>query len=225
MSSTKTDDRTTKARIRDAAITCVAEHGVAAMTARNVAKTAGVSPGLVIHHFGSMEDLRAACDESVAARIRRIKEDAAAAGVAMDPMEALKQQSEGPSLTRYLAQVLTDSSPRVDALVDELVADAVDYSEQMVESGLMKPTAYPQGRAAILVMWSLGNLVLGRHLERLLGVDVTETPEDPTTASAYLAPTLELMHDGVMTDASFELMRDAFVTGEAISDEGKGAAS
>jgi len=195
------------------------------MTARNVAEVAGVSPALVIHHFGSMEGLRSACDESIAARIRRIKEDAAAAGLAMDPMDVLKQQSEGPPIADYLSRVLVDGSLQVDALVDELVADAVDYSEQMVESGMMRPTAYPRARAALLVTWSLGNLVLGRHLERLLGVDVTETLERPTETSAYLEPMLELMHDGTMTDAMFELVRDALVTGEAVADEGKEVAS
>ncbi|MBE0527970.1 MAG: helix-turn-helix transcriptional regulator, partial [Thermoleophilia bacterium] len=111
MCSDLPDDRTTKARIRDAAIRCVAERGITAMTARHVAEVAGVSPALVIHHFGSMEGLRAACDESVAARIRRIKEDAAAAGLAMDPMDALRRQAEGPPITDYLAQVIVDSSP------------------------------------------------------------------------------------------------------------------
>src|SRR5674476_1121889 len=61
------DDRSTKARIRDAAIDCVAEHGVAATPARRVAAAAGVSTGLVIHHFGPMEGLRSECDEYVAA--------------------------------------------------------------------------------------------------------------------------------------------------------------
>ena len=50
-------DRTAKARIRDAAIECYAFHGDDC-TARMVAEKAGVSPGLVIHHFGSMEGLR-----------------------------------------------------------------------------------------------------------------------------------------------------------------------
>lgn len=211
MSSIPTDDRTTEARIRDAAIVLVAERGLAAFTARNVAEAAGVSPGLVIHHFESMGGLRKACDRHVLAFIRGIKTDAAVKGIAYDPMETFKQQSEGIPVSLYIASVITESSPEVDELVDEMVADAVVYSEQMIESGLLKPTAFPEGRAAILVAWSLGNLVMRKHLKRLLGVDVARLPENPADAAPYLGPMFELTHDGMTTDAVFEMMQQVLV--------------
>ena len=86
------DDRTAKARIRDAAIVCFAEHGIAATTARKVATAAGVSPGLVMHHFGSMEGLRAACDRHVTAMIRDLKGEAMGAGAGFDPVAALRYE-------------------------------------------------------------------------------------------------------------------------------------
>ena len=67
------DDRSTAARIRDAAIGLFAERGVAATTVREIAEAAAVSPGLVIHHFGSKDALRAACDEHIAASLREQK--------------------------------------------------------------------------------------------------------------------------------------------------------
>ena len=211
MSSRPSDDRTTEARIRDATIELVAERGLPAFTARNVAEAAGVSPGLVIHHFETMSGLRKACDRYVAAEIRRIKAEAAAKGVAYDPMESFKQQSAGLPVSLYIASVLTESSPEVDELVDEMVADAADYSQQMVENGLLKPTAYPEGRAAILVAWSLGNLMMRNHLKRLLGVDIARTPGDPADAAPYMGPMIELLHNGMTTDVAFELMHQAFV--------------
>ena len=78
-----TDDRTAKARIRDAAIECFARDGIDGTTARKVATSAEVSPGLVIHHFGSMEGLRSACDRYVAATIRDYKRNAISAGPTM----------------------------------------------------------------------------------------------------------------------------------------------
>ena len=59
------DDLRAEARIRDAAITLFGAHGIRATTIRSVAQAAGVSPGLVIHHFGSKEGLREACDDKV----------------------------------------------------------------------------------------------------------------------------------------------------------------
>ncbi|WP_329603806.1 helix-turn-helix domain-containing protein, partial [Nocardia seriolae] len=46
-----TDDLTTRARIRDAAITVFGEQGFG-VGVRAIAAAAGVSPGLVNHHFG-----------------------------------------------------------------------------------------------------------------------------------------------------------------------------
>ncbi|SPL95857.1 Transcriptional regulator, TetR family [[Actinomadura] parvosata subsp. kistnae] len=64
------EDLTTRARIRDAAMTLFAEQGVKATTIRGIAEAAKVSPGLVQHHFGTKEALRLACDEYVLTYIR-----------------------------------------------------------------------------------------------------------------------------------------------------------
>ncbi|MDH3261538.1 MAG: TetR family transcriptional regulator [Acidimicrobiia bacterium] len=205
-----TDDRTAKARIRDAAVVWFAEHGVAATTVRKVASAAGVSPGLVMHHFRSMEGLRSACDEYVVARIRDLKSDAMAAGTGFDPLAALRSSTAGPPIARYLARTLVDGSPYVDDLVDEIVADAVEYTQAGVETGLLIPGKYPQQRAAILTIWSLGALVLHEHLERLIGVDITGPLDDQRSASAYLAPLLEIF-SGFFTETTVKLMNEAFV--------------
>src|SRR5699024_11120142 len=56
-----TDDLHTKARIRNAAIDCFSRDGFD-VGIRQIAEVAGVSPGLVAHHFGSKAGLRAECD-------------------------------------------------------------------------------------------------------------------------------------------------------------------
>jgi AcrR family transcriptional regulator len=207
------DDRTAKARIRDAAVECFAEHGVPATTARKVAAVAEVSPGLVMHHFGSMDGLRTACDEYVTAVIRELKSGAMAEGAGFDPLAALRDQESGPPFARYLARTLIDGSPHVVDLVDELVADAVAYIETGVETGMLTPSRYPRERAAILTMWSLGALVLHDHLARLIGVDITEPLDNPQGASSYVAPVLEIL-SGFVTETTVELMSEAFVSRE-----------
>ena len=42
-------------------------------------------------------------------------------------------------------------------------------------------------------------------------MDIARTPENPEDAAAYMGPTLELYHQGLTTDAAFELMSRAFV--------------
>lgn len=63
-------DLTARARIRDAALQHFADRGAEATTVRAVAKAAGVTPGLVCHHFGSKRGLWEACDAYVLAYLR-----------------------------------------------------------------------------------------------------------------------------------------------------------
>ena len=58
-------DRTSVARIRDAALVRLADDGFAGTTVRAVATDAGVSPALVMHHIRSKDGLHAACDSYV----------------------------------------------------------------------------------------------------------------------------------------------------------------
>ena len=205
------DDRSTRARIRDAAISTFAELGVAATTARKVAAAAGVSPGSVIHHFGSMDGLRDECDRFVAAKIRDLKGGAMAAGAAFDPLQALRSAETDPPLARYLARTLTDGSGHVAGLVDELVDDAIEYTRLGVANGMLTPSRFPEERSAILTVWSLGALVLHEHLERLIGIDITGPVDDPKSATAYVGPALEIL-SGLLTDTAREMLEEAFVS-------------
>jgi AcrR family transcriptional regulator len=208
-----TEDRTTAARIRDAAITEFAANGVDGTSIRTIAATAGVSPGLVIHHFGSKDELRVACDEYVAGIIRDVKGSAMASGGAFDVTAAFRTVGEIPA-ARYLARTLVDGSRHVADLVDEIVHDAAKYVATGVETGMIKPSDHEWGRAAILTIWSLGALVLHEHLERLIGVDITaDFSTDPKQVAAYMAPILEIYGQGFLTDTTVQLMRAAFIDG------------
>jgi len=204
------DDRTAKARIRDAAIECFAENGVDATTARKVAAAADVSPGLVMHHFESMKGLRVACDEYVAATIRQLKSDAMSTGPDLDLLAALRGAKSG-SLMGYLAAVLSEDSPAVAKLVDELVSDAEGYLEQGVASGMVLASPDPRGRAAVMLLWSLGALVLHRQVYRILGVDLT-APEVVLSPefSAYAGPAYEIMSNGILTEEFAANVRETF---------------
>ncbi len=195
------DDRSTRARIRDAAIELVARQGVADLSARGVADLAGVSPGSVIHHFGSMDGLRRACDEYVAETIRTRKTEALQPGAAFD-LVGLVRDDDLRSLPAYLAAVVSDDSPAVTRLVDEMVADAAAYSEQGVSSGMLRHSDDPRARAALMVVWSLGALVLHRHLARHLDVDLTDPDVMSTPGFArYLRTVYEVFGRGLFTES------------------------
>jgi AcrR family transcriptional regulator len=197
-------DLTARARIRDAAIARFAAEGVSATSVRAIAGDAGVSPALVIHHFGSKDALRVACDQHVAGLIRERKRAAMNAGPGLDPLAALRESGQGPAVLRYLATTLVDGSPHVAELLDELIDDAVGYMDEGVATGMLRPTDDPRGRAVVLTIWSLGALALHQHLQRLLGADLTG---DPADALAYFLPASEMLGRGVITEEAYERMR------------------
>lgn len=200
------EDRTARARIRDAAIERFAAHGVAATSVKVIAADVGVSPPLVLHHFGSKDGLRVACDEYVAGVIRARKQAAMASGRLIDPMQALQEAQDGPPLLRYLARTIGDGSPHVDDLIDEMVDDAVAYMAQGVDSGLLKPSNHPRERAVVLVLWQMGALVLHEHAKRLLGTDLTA---DPQGQLDWALPAAEILSKGVFDVALYDRLRDA----------------
>lgn len=204
------DDRTARARIRDAAIARFAETGVAGTSIRTIAGAAGVSPGLVIHHFGSKDGLRVACDQHVAALVRDQKRTAMAEGVALDPLAALRRAGDGPPLLHYLARTLVDGSPHVAELVDGMVEDAVEYMEDGVASGLLKPSADRRAQVALLTIWSLGGLVMHEHYARLTGVDLTNVHADPEGAAEYFRAAVEVLGDGIFTPETIASVRARF---------------
>jgi len=200
-------DVTARARIRDAAIAHFGSDGVDATSLRVIAAAAGVSPALVIHHFGTKDGLREACDAHTVATIRRAKIAAMDAGPDIDVLAALRASGENLVLMRYLARTLVDGSPAVVRLVDELVDDAVEYLQRGVASGMLRACDDPRGRAVVLTIWSLGALVLHEHVHRLLGADLTGTTEGLV---AYGLPATELLAQGMLAAGVHERIRAQF---------------
>ena len=109
-------------RILQAAIALFGENGVNGTSLKAIAARAGGSPALILHHYGSKEGLRTACDQWVATSLRTIKTEAIAEGRNLDPLAVASSFEEHRPMMRYLARTLTDGSPHVNELVDELVA-------------------------------------------------------------------------------------------------------
>ncbi|GAA5039629.1 AcrR family transcriptional regulator [Thermocatellispora tengchongensis] len=211
-------DRTARARIRDAAIERFAAHGVAATNLKDIAADAGVSTPLVIHHFGSKEGLRAACDEYVASVIKEQKSTSMAAttGKSLDPFQAVREAYEGTPIMRYLAKTIVDGSAHVDELVDEMIENSLLYMDEGVKSGLLTPTENPRERAVVLFLWQMGALVLHEQVERLLGIDLI----DDTAGSAikWARINADILAKGVINEQLYEKWRDAMVAAEQQSD-------
>jgi len=165
------DDVTAAARIREAALERFPRDGFEATTVRAIAEDAGVSPALVLHHFGSKAGLRRACDLYVVDRLRTVKADAIESDRLTDPdMMATGFQMAGP-LMGYMAWALSSGSDTAAELFDDLVAKSVELLELAAEHGALQRSPDPQARAAVQLAMQMGALVMQEHLGRALGVD------------------------------------------------------
>jgi TetR/AcrR family transcriptional regulator, regulator of cefoperazone and chloramphenicol sensitivity len=164
MRSTTSDDLTTRARIRDAAILLVAGRGWPATTMRAVAAAAGVSPGLVVHHFGSRDGLKKACDEHVLADLHAEIEAASERPAGSDVIGQLSHDPANAPRAAYAAQALSEEGEFARALVALVAADTARYLRSGAEQGLLKPSSDPDRLAELLTLYSLGARVIARHL-------------------------------------------------------------
>jgi AcrR family transcriptional regulator len=191
------DDRTTVARIRDAAIAEFGQHGFD-VGLRTIAKTAGVSPALVIHHFGSKENLRAACDDYIAEEIRSGK---SATIKSNDPATWFAQMAEIESyapLMAYLVRSMQSGSELAKTLWRRMIDNVEQYLDEGVRAGTIKPSRDPRARARFLGLAGGGFL---------LYLQLHDNPTDLRAvlhdyAEDMVLPALELYTNGLMADST-----------------------
>ena len=201
------DERSARERILDAAIARFAEHGVAGTSLKAIAEQADVSQALIVHHFGSKQGLRDACDAHIIGVIRDQMRQAADEGADLDVLAAFRrrQQAQAHALP-YLARALSEGGPAAVALVDELAEETLRSTEQGVADGTYVPAAHPRERALVLLIWSLGAVTLHEHVKRLLGADLTG---EPAALLPYLRGATELLTDGLFSEDLRDSVRDA----------------
>ena len=198
------DDRTAVARIRDAAIEQWGEHGFN-VGLRTIAEKAGVSAALVIHHFGSKDGLRKACDDYIAEEIRTGK---SASMQTSDPAEWFRLMAEIDSyapMMAYLVRSMQSGSDLAKMLWQRMIDNAEEYLEEGVRNGLLKPSRDPRARAKFMGLTGGGGFFLFIQMH-----------DNPTDLRAVLRdygeemtlPALELYTEGLLTDST---MYDAFL--------------
>jgi AcrR family transcriptional regulator len=188
MSSVTDDgDLTAKANIRNAALRLFAERGHDAVTVREIAAAAGVSPALVVHHFGSKDGLRAAVDGYAAKAFDSLFEmegqDLAKvltgdSGVSVAEMFA-RAFPHGSPLPAYLRRLLLVNDPAGAALFGRWYALTRQLLDSMAETGATRPSEDPAVRAAFFLVNDLALILLRNQIAAAIGVDPL-TPEGMT---------------------------------------------
>ena len=207
MLNMRSADLTTVARIRDAAIDQFGSRGFDTGV-RAIAEAAGVSPALIIHHFGSKEGLRKACDDYIAAEIRSEKSQALQSSDAATWLAQIAEIESFAPMMAYLVRSMQTGGELGKALWRTMVTNTEAYLADGVRAGTIKPSRDPAARAKYLAMVGGGAFLLYLQLH-----------DNPTDLRAVLhdyshdmvLPALELYTEGLLTDST---MFEAFLARE-----------
>jgi TetR/AcrR family transcriptional regulator, regulator of cefoperazone and chloramphenicol sensitivity len=174
MSSDPTD-LTSAAAIRIAAMELFAERGYADVTIRQIAAATGVSPGLVIHHYGSKENLREVLEERVAAFVdamladlEKAPDDGGSASVAELFADRLERE---PTMAGYIRRLLSDGGPAGISLFGRLYQATQAGMRSMEAAGVVRPARDDAVRSAFLLSNDLALVLLRPHIRQVTGID------------------------------------------------------
>ncbi len=152
-----------------------AERGAAAVTVREIAAAAGVSPGLVMHHYGSKDGLKDAVDrravaffEEMIGELARTGEEGGSASLAELFADRLERE---PVMADYVRRLLLDGGEAADALFAKLFESTVAGMRSLAAAGVVRPAQDERIRAAFLLANDLSLVLLRRQIAQVTGTD------------------------------------------------------
>lgn len=203
-------DRTTRARIRDAALWRFAQDGFAAGTVRTIAADAGVSPALVMHHYESKQGLRQTCEDYLIAVVEQKFAALDTGGDTLDAWTALVD--ERLPLIPFLGRVLADGGESATRLLRRLVTSTERTLDDWQRKGRVRPSTDPHARAVVVLSWDLSRVLLADQIRAATDID----PQSGQGLARLSMAALDIYVHGLLVDsewtrtltASMQALRD-----------------
>jgi len=196
------DDPSRIERIRHAALKSFATYGTSATSLRTVAEAAGVSVGLVQHHFTNKAGLIKAVDDYALSVVVTI----IAQPMSGPPADSLNEMGtrvtqivgEYPDVMDYCGRALIDGSPLGVMIFDMLVNNGTARWHQRGERGESRPDVDLTWAAINSLVLALGTLILRTHVERHL----PEPLSAPAQLERWQASVNTLLREGLFRPVS-----------------------
>ena len=190
------------ARIREAALRLYAEHGPQATTIRMVAENAGMSPGAVMHHFKSKDDLSEAVQRAVITKIRQVVNGV---GLSDTPDVAARARrrafdqliTENPSIAGYMRRAALEGGPAGVALFAEGFELVRAEMQTMVQANIARPLPDPEVGLVLYRAINLAHIFFGPLIEQMLGLSLT----DPAVLERFADAAVDLLTHPVFIEA------------------------
>lgn len=168
--ATQTSDLTAAARIRNAALEGFARDGIGATSIRDVAKAAGVSPGLVQHHFKTKDDLRDAVNGYVIETALEAFSDLPVEGSAELIQQAMGDRvtafvRDHPTALRYVARSVAEGDRAALAIFDSFVEIAQEQWQRLADEGALRSDIDLTWTALHVVVLNLATVLFAQAIE------------------------------------------------------------
>jgi AcrR family transcriptional regulator len=164
------DDLTAKARIRNAALDLYARDGEERTSLRAVASAAGVTLGLVQHHFKTKAGLRRAVDQLVvdyfAQTVAAVPTDGTPEDVASARDEAVRRMlGDNPPVVNYIRRVVLEPSENQLQLLDGIVDFTRSEIGMLRDAGLASKKRPESHQIVTVLVRQFGELLLQPMIE------------------------------------------------------------
>lgn len=178
-----------------AAIDAIAKDGVAATTVRELAELVGVSPPLIIHHFGSKAGLVTACDDHVRAVIEETIATMMTNGWDASVQALLAVPDVGRAVD-YVSRSLADGGDIGRWWFDQLLDMAVDVNGRMVAAGSVRRLDDEEMGIMLVSAIDIGMLLMRPLVEARLGQSLTA----PETLDRWARAEVDLLTNGYLIE-------------------------
>jgi AcrR family transcriptional regulator len=145
MRSAEATEATTRDQIVAGAMRLFGARGIGATSLREVARDAGVSPALVVHHFGGKDGLVAAVDEAALRAFGEAYRD----DEDPPPAELLRRRAEQtaavmrerPDICAYLGRAMVEVTPGAARLFGLMISSGREEIERLIQAGAIRADA------------------------------------------------------------------------------------
>lgn len=145
------------------------DKGFKGATMKTIAAAAGVSVGLVQHHFGTKDGLRAACDERVVDLVR-MKVAMLEDGTLTDPRSLAALMAMAPQVQHYVSRALVEDSPGIGGMVSIVMDLTEDFLVANFPQQFEPDAQKTRDAAAVMTAINTSTMVLQPHLARRMGL-------------------------------------------------------
>ena len=190
----------TRENLLEVATRAFARDGFAATSLRSIAKEAGVSPALVVHHFGSRDELIEEC--IIRALGLWVSEKQEFVDVSLSVAIGQWQgaiDKHGDKL-QFFRQVLVHGGDAANILFSRMVQEARIMIDSEMLKGKMRKVENPDDLALLMTVHGLAPLMLQNQVNNHLGGSFLE----PELGARLASANLEIYRKGVYKTSDAE---------------------